>query len=109
MHHSLDKLSKLPKESEVYCAHEYTVSNLMFAISLMPNNQALQTYLKECIAKREKGEITLPSNLKRELEINPFLRTHDQNLIKSLTSKFKNLAPDAVSIFTATRQAKDQF
>jgi len=109
MHHSLSKLSNLPSECEVYCAHEYTLSNLEFAASLMPNNKTLQAYIIECKVKRAKNEITLPSTMGLELEINPFLRTHDSELVLSLQSKNRNIAPDADSIFAATRTAKDLF
>ena len=109
MHNSLNKLSKFPKETEVYCAHEYTLSNLEFALSLMPNNPALQTYIEVCKVKRSKGQATLPSTIKQELLCNPFLRTNDQDLINNLAKTYKNLSTDAVSIFTATRKAKDHF
>lgn len=109
MQHSLGKLSSLPKETEVYCAHEYTLNNLEFSVSLMPNNEALRVYREECKAKRAKSEITLPSTIGLELKINPFLRTHDPELIQSLQSKNKILAPDTLSIFTATRKEKDVF
>jgi len=109
MHHSLGKFSSLPNESEVYCAHEYTLSNLEFAASLMPNNEALQVYREECKAKRAKSELTLPSTIGLELKINPFLRTNDPELIRSLQTKNKNIAPDTLSIFAATRRAKDLF
>jgi len=109
MHHSLSKLANLPKACEVYCAHEYTLSNLEFAMSLMPNNKEVKKYKSECEDKRGKNKTTLPSTIGLELEINPFLRTHDPELVRSLQSKNQNFTPETQSIFAETRRAKDHF
>jgi len=109
MHNSLVKLSSLPNECEVYCAHEYTLTNLEFALSLMPNNEALHAYRAECVDKRANNESTLPSTIGLELEINPFLRTQDSELVLHLQTKNHNLIPNPQSIFAATRKAKDLF
>ena len=107
MHHSLTKFTKLPSQCEVYCAHEYTLANLDFASSLMPNNEALQTYTNLCRVKRANNESTLPTNVAQELKINPFLRMNDPELISNLGfDDIQNPLNDA-EIFAAVRKAKD--
>ncbi len=109
MNKSLSKLAELPPNTEIYCAHEYTLSNLEFALSMMPNNQTLKTYNDLCKVKRGHDEITLPSTIGLELEINPFLRTNDPELISTLQIKEPKLETNPDSVFALTRKAKDQF
>ena len=73
-YHSLNRLAALPPRTEVYCTHEYTLSNAAFALYIEPDNTAIQIRAAEVKAKRERGEITLPSSIQLELETNPFLR-----------------------------------
>ena len=73
---SLQKLMALPKETIVYCGHEYTQSNARFALTIEPENAALQQRAKEVDALRAAGKPTLPTNIGIELETNPFLRPH---------------------------------
>ena len=71
---SLQKLSRLPRDTEIYCGHEYTQSNAAFALTLEPDNQALVNRAKEVDQLRKDNKPTLPTRLDRELETNPFLR-----------------------------------
>lgn len=75
MHGSLRSLASLAPETQVYCAHEYTASNLRFARAVEPGNAALATYADEVSSLRARGLSTVPSTIARELAINPFLRT----------------------------------
>jgi hydroxyacylglutathione hydrolase len=75
MHASLGALAVLPPETQVYCAHEYTASNLRFALAVEPGNAALMAYAGEVAALRAAGQRTVPTTVARELAINPFLRT----------------------------------
>lgn len=75
MHASLGALAALPPETQVYCAHEYTASNLRFALAVEPDNAALVAYAAEVAALRAAGRATVPTNVARERAINPFLRT----------------------------------
>ena len=77
MHGSLGRLAALPAETLVYCAHEYTLSNLRFARAVDPDNTALAFRQAEDIARRERDEPTVPSTLALELATNPFLRCTD--------------------------------
>ena len=76
------KLASLPPATRVYCGHEYTVSNLRFAVHAEPENKAAQDKLAWATAMREKGEPTVPSTLAEELATNPFLRC-DQASVKT--------------------------
>lgn len=74
MFHSLNRLAALPPRTQVYCTHEYTLSNAEFALHIEPQNKALQARYEQVKQLRATGTITLPSNIETELETNPFLR-----------------------------------
>jgi hydroxyacylglutathione hydrolase len=71
---SLARIKALPPETVLYCAHEYTQGNARFALHADPENSALAAYAQEIDRKRENGEPTVPTTLRRELATNPFLR-----------------------------------
>ncbi|MBJ9952052.1 MULTISPECIES: hydroxyacylglutathione hydrolase [unclassified Acinetobacter] len=73
-YHSLNRLAALPPRTQVYCTHEYTLSNAQFALHIEPENRAIQQRAEEIKHLREQGKITLPSRIEIELETNPFLR-----------------------------------
>ena len=76
MWQSLQKLMALPKETAVYCGHEYTQANAKFALTIEPENEALQKRAREVDQLRAAGKPTLPTTMGLELETNPFLRPH---------------------------------
>ncbi len=76
MWQSLQKLMALPKETVIYCGHEYTQANAKFALGIEPENSALQKRAKEVDQLRAAGKPTLPTTIGLELETNPFLRPH---------------------------------
>lgn len=84
MWQSLQKLMALPKDTTVYCGHEYTQSNAKFALTIEPENAALQERAKEIDALRAAGKATLPTTIGIELETNPFLRPHVAAIQKRL-------------------------
>ena len=102
---SLSKLAALPKDTRVYCGHEYTQSNGRFALTLEPNNQALKTRMTEVDRLRAQGLPTIPSTIGIELETNPFLRPASAELQKSVGLG----ASDPVAILAETRRRKDNF
>ncbi|MCE7597983.1 hydroxyacylglutathione hydrolase [Vibrio fluvialis] len=104
---SLSKLVALPEETEVYCAHEYTASNVAFAMAVEPDNEQLQIYRDDVIRLRGQGHSTLPSTLRREKWVNPFLRTQEPSIMKSVANRTEQT--DALSIFTALREWKNEF
>ncbi len=73
---SLSKLAKLPRETMLYCGHEYTASNAKFAMTIEPENEALQARAAEVAALVAAKKPTLPTRLDVELATNPFLRPH---------------------------------
>jgi len=110
MANSLDKLSALPDDTLVFCAHEYTLANLRFASFVEPGNQALKARVAIESAKRAQGEPTVPSTIGLEKASNPFLRYRQPAIIDSLVAARK-LAVGAppVAAFAALRQWKDHF
>ena len=105
---SLTKLAVLPGNTRVCCTHEYTLSNLKFARAVEPNNADLIQYQQQCMALRETNVPTLPSTIDRELRINPFLRS-DQAEVVHAAQQLDPAATDAVAVFTAIRQWKNNF
>ena len=73
MFSSLSRLSRLPSDTFVFCAHEYTEDNLRFAQFAYPDNVAISERLKQCIEQRSHGESTLPSTIELERCTNPFI------------------------------------
>ena len=105
---SLDRLSALPGATRVCCTHEYTLSNLRFALAVEPTNTALQAYQRHCQALREQGQPTLPSTVARERAINPFLRVREPQVAQAIHQQEPG-ASDPVSLFAALRRWKDGF
>ncbi|KAL5703380.1 hydroxyacylglutathione hydrolase [Ranunculus cassubicifolius] len=103
---SLQKLVSLPDDTNVYCGHEYTLSNSKFALSIEPKNKALQSYAAHVAYLRSKNLPTIPTTLKMEKACNPFLRTSSLEIRKSLS--ISTDANDAEALGTI-RRAKDNF
>jgi len=103
MQQSLNQLDELPADTKVFCTHEYTLSNLKFARAVEPTNQFVVEHLNFCQKLRAEGRITLPSTLRLERLINPFLRCHQLHLQQQWQQ------PDATSLFKFLREWKNQF
>ena len=71
---SLQKIAKLPADTELYCGHEYTVANAKFALTIEPGNDKLVARAAEVVALRARDQLTQPTRVDIELETNPFLR-----------------------------------
>lgn len=102
---SLAKLAALPDATQVYCGHEYTLSNARFALSVDPGNERLRARAGEIEALRAKGRPTLPTTIAEEKATNPFLRAGDPAIRKALGLED---APD-VAVFAELRRRKDSF
>ena len=100
---SLSKIKQLPEETTIYCGHEYTLSNVKFALSIHPDNQDLQKYANWVENQEEEHRPTLPTKLLDRFKGNAFLQCdyeHFQNLYKST---------DPIEVFGQMRKAKDNF
>lgn len=106
---SLTKLANLPENTKVYCAHEYTQANLKFALAVEPKNEALLNYSQKVNALRIQGKATIPTSIKVEKLINPFLRSHEQAVQASAIAFDSNTQADSLDTFTTIRRWKDQF
>lgn len=109
MRHSLSKLRQLPPDTHIYCAHEYTLANLSFAMAADPDNESLKSRVKRCEALRQQGEPTVPSLLADELATNPFLRWDAPGLIRNLAGLDRLDGQGGDAVFSGLRQWKDTF
>ncbi len=109
MNHSMnDKLARLPDDTRVYFAHEYTQTNLRFALDVEPSNLELQRRWQRVKAARERGEWTVPTTIGEEKLTNPFLRVTQPAVVAHFQGE---LPPNSNSddVFAAVRRAKDRF
>lgn len=102
---SLARLAELPDDTAVCCAHEYTLSNLLFACQLLPEDPALAEALQQTRQRRAAGKITLPSRLGWEKRHNLYLRCSEPALALAAGLPDGNPA----EVFGAVRKAKDRF
>lgn len=108
MQEAMDKLAKLPPETEVFCGHEYTASNCRFALKVEPENTALRARAESAKALRDAGRITLPSTLGEELEVNPFMRTRKQPVVDA-AQRIDPSAQAGAEVLGVIRDWKDGF
>ncbi|WP_166268290.1 hydroxyacylglutathione hydrolase [Marinobacter caseinilyticus] len=112
MRRSLASLRTLPDATQVYCAHEYTLANLKFARSWLPDDQGLADFEARCQSLRHANTPTVPSSLALEKSLNPFLRWDDPALVAA-AKRYANehdLPSDSDNaIFAAVRHGKDHF
>uniref|UniRef100_A0A0D3CLC4 cellulose synthase (UDP-forming) n=1 Tax=Brassica oleracea var. oleracea TaxID=109376 RepID=A0A0D3CLC4_BRAOL len=104
MHQSLCvTLASLPKPTQVYCGHEYTVKNLEFALTVEPNNEKIQQKLSWARQQRQANLPTIPSTLEEELETNPFMRVNNPEIQEKLGCK------SPIDTLREIRNKKDQW
>lgn len=113
MLHSLDQLAALPGNTQVCAAHEYTLSNLKFALAVEPQNAETVAYLAHCQTLRVANQPTLPTSIDQERAINPFLRTRHAAVAQAVQAHagLNNTASsaDTVAVFAALREWKNNF
>jgi len=103
---SLQRLAALPPDTKVYCAHEYTLSNLRFARGIDADNERLKERISQDTRQRMDGRPTIPSTIGTELATNPFLRPLDAAFRTAYAGAHGG--DDApLAVFTAIRQQKD--
>ena len=108
MFNSLKKITKLPTNTNIYCGHEYTLSNLKFALEADEANKELIEEFKKVKNKINSNIPSLPTTLDKELKVNPFLRCDNINIQNKIIEKF-NVSNNELEVFTALRKWKDNF
>lgn len=106
---SLAKLAALPDDTQVYCTHEYTLSNLAFAHAAEPDNPARDAYAARCKALRAANQPTLPSTIGLEKAINPFLRSEQPGIHDAIAAHHGTRPANALECLAALRAWKDNF
>lgn len=109
MQSSLKKLMTLPDNTKVYCGHEYTESNLRFAMSVEPKNPKLVSRFERVQGLRTRGTSTVPSTIEEEKQTNPFLRWDSKEIQAHVKAANATTRLDPVSVFAAVRKMKDSF
>ena len=106
---SLDRLASLPAQTQVFCAHEYTLANLRFALTVEPSNPDLVARYETETRKREQGLSTLPSTIGLERATNPFLRVLEPQVLETLRARRGVDADTRVASFESLRAWKNEF
>ena len=109
MRASLQKLKQLPGDTQFYCAHEYTLSNLAFALAVEPDNTDLQARIIAAKATRAADRPTVPSTIALEQKTNPFLRWDAPQVIATANARAKQMTLSPDEVFTQVREWKNSF
>ena len=102
---SLQKIAALPPDTQMYCAHEYTLHNISFALTLEPNNSALIQRQQEVINLRSMQQSSIPSTIQLELETNPFLRCNSDAIRASIQLKNASF----LQVFSTMRELRNHY
>lgn len=106
---SLHKIKSLDSTIKVFCTHEYTQSNIKFALQVEPQNKELRNYSERVDQLRSLGCVSLPTDLSTELQINPFLRVDNFAVQQQVAEYWGKRCNDDVSCFALMRKWKDLF
>jgi len=109
LHASLQLIARLPEQTKIFCAHEYTQANLRFAALVEPNSTAIRQRIVDTDALVTNHKPSLPSQLKLELETNPFLRCKQPEVIQAAQQFSGHQLHGSEAVFTTLRRWKDQF
>lgn len=104
---SLEKIAALPDDTLIYCAHEYTLDNLVFAKTAEPDNHDLDIRIEESHRLRDRDIPTVPSTLLLEKKTNPFLRYHLPNVTSAIEQFAGKRLNSNSERFAAIRYWKD--
>lgn len=108
MHASLSRLAQLPDDTEIYCAHEYTLENIAFVLAVEPDNPELHARHAQALALRKLGNATLPISMRTERATNPFLRCNLNSLVVAASQHVKRPLRPGVETFAALRAWRDE-
>ena len=100
---SLLKIKRLPNNTKIFCGHEYTLSNIKFALSIDPNNQDLIKLSNWASHQEKEHRPTVPMTLSEQLLSNPFLRCDSDYFLKYYECN------NPIDVFAKMRSDKDNF
>ncbi|MDT8310912.1 MAG: hydroxyacylglutathione hydrolase [Methylophaga sp.] len=106
---SLKQIAELPDTTNIYCAHEYTLANLQFALAVEPGNAALQQRFSDTKIMRAQNQPTVPSTLALEKATNPFLRCAEPTIKQAAEQQAGQSLDSPLAVFKVLRQWKDNF
>lgn len=106
---SLQQIAGLPDNTEIFCAHEYTLANLQFALAVEADNADLQQRFADTQTLRAADKPTVPSKLMLEKATNPFLRCAEPAVIQAAEQQAGRPLNSPLEVFTVLRQWKDNF
>jgi hydroxyacylglutathione hydrolase len=109
MNASLNRLRELPPETQVFCGHEYTAANLRFALAVEPDNATALEYQESVGRVRAAGQPSLPSTLRLEIKVNPFLRCDKPAVRAAAEAHAGKVLAQPFEVFAVLRAWKDQF
>jgi hydroxyacylglutathione hydrolase len=109
MHDSLERIAALPDDTRIFCAHEYTLANLRFAATVEPGNAEVLETLEAVRELRSRDAITLPTTLRRERRINPFLRCREPAVRAAAEAHAGSTLHGPAEVFAVLRAWKDGF
>lgn len=109
MYASLLRLAALPDQTLIYCTHEYTLSNLLFAKAVEPDNAEVAKRLQDVTELRAANRCSLPSRLALEHATNPFLRSSEATVCRAARMRSGTILEQPADVFAALRAWKDHF
>ena len=119
LHSSLMRLAALPDTTRVFCTHEYTLSNLRFALAVDGDNDAVIERSIVEQERRSRGLPTLPSSIALERATNPFLRCAEPALMQSARNHVSSVSnhahtqpsdfSDPANVFAVLRRWKNDY
>ncbi|MEM7696440.1 MAG: hydroxyacylglutathione hydrolase [Pseudomonadota bacterium] len=95
----------LPDETQIFCGHEYTLTNARFAAQTLPDDAAIAERFATISAMRERGEPTVPTTMALEKATNPFMRADDP----AVASALGMAGAEPAAVFAKLRQGRDGF
>ncbi len=107
LHDSLQRIKKLPEDTLIYCAHEYTLDNIGFAKWVEPESQDIIKHEAAAMALIDSDQATVPFLLSQELKTNPFLRTDQADVMDRVAAKTGKQLTNSADVFSAMRFWKD--
>ncbi|MEA1888887.1 MAG: hydroxyacylglutathione hydrolase [Pseudomonadota bacterium] len=109
LHAAIQRIARLPPDTIIYCAHEYTLDNLRFAQAVEPDNPAIQQRLHEVKKLRENNLPSLPFTIEQEMRYNPFLRTDKESIMQAVAQHSGQDINNSRDCFRFLRMWKDGF